>query len=257
MVSDQPQPFSIIGCYSFAWKSFSKWWIPLCIISGAVFITNILPRLLTKSRVSEVMSDLQGVLMAAGDDQLMLARLEVLSESVNQLAKVTIQYSLILLPFAMLFSTLLLLYATFAVYNKKNRQPVKSFVWVAVARLTMAIIKGLGFLFFFFPGVYLYVKLFFVPLFMFEKQEGMWQAMKSSWKLTEGHFMDVMVIVLLNILIQGSASATVIGVIPVFGFTNTVRAAAFRMMLEGKQIAAVNDGEVNLDADGLELDADV
>ena len=56
---------SVIGCYALAWRSFSKWWIPLCVISGLVVIFQIAPRVLVKSDLDSFETTTQRLVSAA------------------------------------------------------------------------------------------------------------------------------------------------------------------------------------------------
>ncbi|MBU4128553.1 hypothetical protein KJ582_00365, partial [bacterium] len=53
-----------------------------------------------------------------------------------------------------------------------------------------------------------------------------------SWQMTRGNFWELFLIVVINTGIQFLSLPTVIGTIPVTGFVNTARAAAFRMIWE-------------------------
>jgi len=55
---------------------------------------------------------------------------------------------------------------------------------------------------------------------------------KISWQMTNGNFWKLFLIVLMNTGSQLLALPTIIGAIPVTGFVNTARAAAFRMIWE-------------------------
>ncbi len=143
------------------------------------------------------------------------------------------RFILIFFPFIALFTVVLLMYANWAVKNKKdNKRPFHILAYIAFVHVILALIKIFAFFLLIIPGVYLYIKLLFVSLVMLEEGKGVIGAIKGSWRMTRGHFWKLLWLVSLNSTIQLISMPTVIGVIPSTGFTNTARAAAFRMLLE-------------------------
>ena len=55
---------SLKKCYSLSWKSFSKWWIPLCLISAFVLLFEIGPRIMLRpetAALEEAVTDIVSV----------------------------------------------------------------------------------------------------------------------------------------------------------------------------------------------------
>jgi len=163
-------------------------------------------------------------------------------------------------PFVALLTVILLMYANWAVKDKKGeRRSAGTLIYIAIVHVILAIGKFTVFLFpvmillavsgtgrgiliagslfislvfFLSLGTYIYVKLFFVSLIMLEEGKRALEAIKLSWKIITGNFWEVFLVVVINIGIQFLSSLTVIGLIPATGFVNTARAAAFRILWE-------------------------
>jgi uncharacterized membrane protein len=231
---------SVIGCYVLAWRSFSKWWIPLCVISGIVVVFQIIPQILVRADVNELGATTRSLVTAVLQNDL--AELEEISAKVAAqtgvlMRKLTI-YGLYLFPIVALLTIILLMYANWAVKNRQEaRRPLPTLVYIAFVHVMLAIAKLSAFLFFFVPGAYLYIKLLFVSLIMLETKKGASAAIRISWRMTSGNFWRLFLLVLMNTGIQLLALPTIIGEIPVTGFANTARAAAFRMIWEESNYA--------------------
>ncbi len=226
---------SVIGCYSLAWKSFSKWWIPLCLISGIIVVFQIVPRILVNEDVNELKNTARSFVTVFSENDP--GRLEEISlkaaAQTNMLMRKLTRFGLYIFPLIALLTIILLMYANWAVKNsQERRRPVCTLVYIAFIHVVLAIGKLLAFFFFFPFGVYLYIKLLFVSLIMLEEKKGARAAIKISWQMTRGNFWNLFLLVLINTGIQLLALPTIIGEIPVTGFVNTARAAAFRMILE-------------------------
>lgn len=220
--------------YRLAWKSFKKWWIPICIISFFIFMFEIVPRIFVKPEIKFLKSASQSLMQAYFDSNE--EDFKILSIKIQQqfqiLANKTIRFLLIIFPFVALLTIILLMVANWATKGKKERRkPLLILIYISCVHVFFAFIKLLGFFLFVFPGVYLYIKLLFVSLLMLEKDINAVKAVKMSWKMTEGYFWDLLLIIVINTILQFILLFTVIGVIPVTGFINTVRAAAFREIL--------------------------
>ena len=228
---------SVIGCYALAWRSFSKWWIPLCVISGIVVVFQIVPRILVRADVNELKTTTRSFVTAVfKNDQ---AELEKISPRVAAQTGVLMRkfatYGLCLFPVVALLTIILLMYANWAVKNRREkRKPLPTLVYIAFVHVMLAIAKLLAFFFFFLPGAYLYIKLLFVSLVMLEEKKGARAAIRISWQMTTGNFWQLFLLVLMNTGMQLLALPTIIGEIPVTGFANTARAAAFRMIWEDR-----------------------
>lgn len=224
---------SVTDCYALAWRSFSKWWIPLCLISGVLLVCQVVPRIVTRTETSGLKASVREVIAAvqAGDIDT-VARL---SERVSSQAFAMVQRVLALatyaLPAVALVTVVLLMVANWAVRDERGkRPPAARLVIIAVVHVVLAVVKALVFVIMFPLGVYIYIKLLFVSLIMLEEKSRAVDAIRASWRMTEGHFWRLLLLVLMNIGLQVLALPTVIGEIPVTGFANTARAAAYRML---------------------------
>ncbi len=227
--------FNIIGCYALAWRSFSKWWIPLCLISGIIVVFQIVPRILTRADTNEFMITASSFITAVSENDL--DKLEQMSpkmaEQTGILISKLVRLGMYVFPLIAFLTVILLMYANWAVKNThERRKRVSTLVYIAFVHVVLAVGKLLAFCFCFLPGVYLYIKLLFVSLIMLEEKKGARAAIKISWQMTNGNFWKLFLIVLINTGSQLLALPTIIGTIPVTGFINTARAAAFRMIWE-------------------------
>ena len=146
------------------------------------------------------------------------------------------RFALSLFPFVALVTISLLMYANWAVKDKKGkRKHVAVLIYIALVHVLLAIGKLMAFFLFLIPGFYVYVKLLFVSLIMLEEKKGALEAIKASWTMTRGNFWRLFLLTAINTILQIIAAPTIIGLVPVTGFANTARAAAFRMLWEGEQ----------------------
>jgi len=169
-------------------------------------------------------------------------RLEEISLKVaaqtGMLIRKLMRFGMYIFPLIALLTIILLMYANWAVKNRQERRrPVYTLVYIAFIHVVLAVGKLLAFFFFFLPGAYLYIKLLFVSLIMLEEKKGAVAAIKISWQMTKGNFWKLFLLMLMNTGIQLLALPTIIGEIPVTGFANTARAAAFRMIWEAGNYA--------------------
>jgi len=225
---------SVTGCYALAWRSFSKWWIPLCLISGLVVVFQIVPRVLVRTDMDEFKTTTRACVTALIENDL--TALETVTAEAAQrsyaLSRKLMAYGLYLFPLIALLTVVLLMYANWAVKDQRQaRMPLPALAWIAVVHVLLAIGKLTAFLFFVVPGVYLYIKLLFVSLVMLELKKSAGEAVRISWQMTRGNFWPLLLLMIMNTGLQIVALPTIVGEIPVTGFANTTRAAAFRMLL--------------------------
>lgn len=229
--------FSIKACYSLAWKSFRKWWIPLCLISSFILLFEIVPRLLLRPETAMLK---QAVIEAVSTIQT--GTFEEIDVMVVDLQKKYWIYfrklskmTGVVFPLGALLSMILLLWANTAVKDRRTKIPARRMLYITAVHLPLAFIKVLAFLFFVLPGVYLYVRLFFVTLILLEeKDQGVVYAVKKSWQMSQGHLWELIAIFCMNGIVQMVMVPTVIGLIPITGFANTARAAAYQMIKDSK-----------------------
>ena len=77
-----------------------------------------------------------------------------------------------------------------------------NFVNAVLASLITKVIIAIGFIFLIVPGVYLACKLAFVPYLVIEEKLDAVTAMKESWRMTEGHSIQIFMIYVLAILVS-------------------------------------------------------
>jgi hypothetical protein len=231
MSNAQPE-FSIKACYAKAWKSFAKWWIPICLLAAALMAFQLGPRQLAKAESTAMSQTLTKVLDAFEQndfDQMEELAIE-LNEAAMAYAKKLMTVMLYAAPVVTILSILLLCTSMMAVKNQRTRYSPGSVIFVAFVNFIVAFVKVL-LIFLFFPlGFYIYIKLFFVSLLMLEEQQRPMEAIRESWKLTAGHFWPLFGMVAINGTLQFAMVPTIIGLIPASGFANTARAAAFTML---------------------------
>lgn len=229
---------SILKCYGLAWRSFAKWWIPLCLISGALFVFQFLPQLLANAEMNEFMGT-ANALMTAVTQQNPDKVADALAQMMNQAYVVThkiTKYSLYLFPLVALLTVILLMYANRAVKDSPEKgRSLGALAYISVVNIAISAVEAVALFLLIVPGVYLYIRLLFVSLVMLEQKKGAAEAIAASWRMTRGNFWKLLLLMLINTAIQLLTMPTIIGVIPVTGFANTARAAAFRMILDAAE----------------------
>jgi len=159
---------------------------------------------------------------------------DALAQVISQAGNVTHKfatYSLYLFPLVALFTVILLMYANRAVRDSREKgRSLAAVVYITIVHTAMAAVKIMALVLFIVPGVYLYIKLLFVSLVMLEQKKGAIEAMVTSWRMTRGNFWKLLLLMLMNGALQVLVMPTIIGAIPVTGFANTARAAAFSML---------------------------
>lgn len=226
--------FDIRACYKLAWTSFSKWWIPLTVISFFIVFFQILPQILSMGEMSSFKEDVINIFIAMFNSDA--DALETLSASIversQNLSMSMMKMGTVLFPLTALFSIVLIMQANLAVKdtNKRERN-ILELIYISFVHVVLAVVKLVAFFFFIIPGVFLYIKLLFVSLVMLEEKKSVWEAIAKSWKLTEGNFWSLLVLVVLNTTVQSAVVPTIIGAIPATAFVNTARASAYRQLL--------------------------
>lgn len=227
---------SVFRCFAHAWRSFAKWWIPLCLISGAIFVFNILPRLLVADDMGQWIEIIKGwfeTVFTQNVGQIEQASADLREQSIQLIYNI-IKFTLYFMPAVAILVVILLMYANWAAKNKKEkRKPVHFIIYTTFVNFVVAVVLVVSLFFFVVPGVYLYIKLLFVALTMLEAKKGAMAAIRLSWRMTSGNFWPLFALMALGTLLQAALAITIIGVIPATGFVNTARAAAFRTLWEG------------------------
>jgi len=233
--------FSLKNCYALSWKAFGKWWIPICLISTLVMVFEVGPRILLRPETlafRAAVSDRFAVIKAGSADEMadMLTELQAVCRTyVIKLSKVT----LLALPFAAVLSMILLMWANIAVRDRRGENSFGRLGYIAWIHVWLVLVKVLAFCFFIFPGVFLYIRLLFVDLILLEdKKQGVLNAVKKSWTMTEENFWELLALLSINTGFQLIMAPTLIGLIPATGFVNTARAAAYQLLKGPPQIPA-------------------
>ncbi len=231
-------PNILIESYKLAWRSFKKWWIPICLVSLIIFIFEIIPRITVSSEFNNLKATVEKLIHAIlqnDNEQIKLLTLETqykLRLMLNKLFK----FSAIVFPFIAMATVILLMIANWATQDKKKpSKSILSLIYIACIHILLAFIKLFAFLLFILPGVYIYVKLLFVSLLMLEEDMNAWGAVKKSWIMTNGYFIDLFLLIAFNSILQFILLFSIIGVIPATGFVNTARASAFRIILQNQK----------------------
>lgn len=227
---------SVIDCYRSGWRAFAKWWIPICLISGIIFGFNILPRLMVSDDVSEVTTSLRELVEYAADQNTvgMERAWFQISQTFTALGFKLAKWTGVAMPFVAVFTALLLIVANFAVKDEKEKLSVAYTLYLAGVNVILAVVRVVPFFLFIVPGIYIYVKLFFVSLVMIECKCGAREAAVTSWRMTGGHnFWPLTILLMMNVGVNAVAGVTVIGLIPSVGFTNTAKAYAFQTLWKG------------------------
>lgn len=227
-----PQSLSIKSCYSKAWTSFAKWWIPLCVIAGILVVFQWIPKQLAQTESTAMHQSLSDITAAfdQGDYSQLGALTEQLTVTVLDYAQRVLVFSLYATPFALLLTVLLIATSLMAARNRRIKFSSGRLASVALAHLVFAFVKMLLLLLLLPLGLFVYIKLFFVSLLMLEEGATPVAAAKESWRMTSGNFWPLFGLVAINSLLQLALIPTVIGLIPATGFANTARAGAFAIL---------------------------
>ena len=229
--------FSIQQCYIIAWRSFKKWWIPLCLISSVILVFEIVPRIILspetnaiKAFVIESGSTIISA-MKTGDvatfDSVIIDFEEMLLAYAGKLAT----FSAIAFPFVALLTIILLTWANAAVKDSRDGNSLGRTLYITVVHALLSAFKISAFFFCILPGFYIYVRLLFVSLILLEEKEcGVDEAIRRSWIMSRGNFWNLLALVVINAFCQVMVAPTIIGLVPVTGFVNTARAAAYQML---------------------------
>lgn len=231
---NEASPFSLKPCYSKAWKSFAKWWIPICLLAGGLMVFNWIPKQFAKAESSALSQTIDEIMIAA--EQNDLNQLETLTteliETIQAYAGKLLAFSLYAAPFVALLTVLLYCASLMAVKDRRTRYSPKGIAVVTLFQFIISALKVL-FLFLLLPlGLFVYVKLLFVSLLMLEEGHSPTKAIAASRKMTTGSFWPLLGMTLINGTLQTVMALTVVGFIPASGFANTARAAAFMMLRE-------------------------
>lgn len=230
--------FNLSSCYKESWKSFSKWWIPLTVIAFFIVLFQVLPQILSWSEIASFKETLKASMKAllSDDKENLLEALDLIRVQSKALSVQLLKMGTIVFPLIALFSIILIMRANLAVKDQsKGDDSLGRVAFISLVHVLLAIVKLFAFILFIVPGVFLYVKLLFVSLIMIEEKMGTWEAIKKSWHMTEGNFMNLLLLVIINSSVQILTVPTIIGTIPATAFVNTARATAYQQLSEKNQ----------------------
>jgi len=237
----QSTEIKLSRCYALAWKSFAKWWIPLCAISGAIFVFELAPRFFVHQDMKQLTQSGKTIVLN------ILNEVPVREEAYTDFSQQTIhlrnkllKHGIYVFPAVAFLTIVLLMKANKAVKNQGDRRPIGKLIFISLIHVILSIIKLIAFFLLIIPGAYLYIRLLFVSLLMLEKNYSPSEAIRRSWQMTKGNFWSLFLLIFVNTVIQTISLATIIGFIPTTAFVNTARAAAFQMLLQQKNGAFVS-----------------
>lgn len=104
----------IVECYKQAWRGFSRWWIPLCLVAFVAVAADLLPRLLAQQDVDQtsITTDFFAMLDAAqkDDPREVQRRMNSLKSTTLSFVQATGRYTLYLLPIALPIAVMLIVF---------------------------------------------------------------------------------------------------------------------------------------------------
>jgi len=241
-------------CFKEAWKGFKGWWIPLCLVSTAIMLTQVS---LPKRIVYKELETLKPYKQAYEDFKSQTLNLNSISQPEKALEsyqdfvikcseissdkRVILAFIYLLMKlFAILgliiciLNIIMIVLAKASVEPDKKKRTVKRDlsrgIILSLSYILLAFIKMIPFIFCLLPGFYIYCKLYFTGFIITEESADPFTAMKKSWKMTEGNFWEVLIIFLVTIAVNVISIMTIIGVIPGTSYNYTLRAAAYRQL---------------------------
>ena len=229
-----PSRLSLKTCYSNAWKSFAKWWIPICLLAGVLMVFQLGPKQLAKVESVKMRQTLDRILSAyEQNDLVQMEEIAIeLNEALLAYTEKLMRVVVYVAPIAAVLAVLLICTSLMAVEDRRTKYAPRQIILVSIVHLILAVAKML-LLFIVFPlGLFIYVKLFFVSLLMLDEETSPSDAIKGSWKMTSGHFWPLLGMVGINGIYQFALAPTIVGLIPATGFASTARAAAYSALRE-------------------------
>lgn len=104
-----------------------------------------------------------------------------------------------------------------------------------LASILVTFIILIGFVALIIPGIYFTVKLFFVNILIIDKKMDSIQAIKGSWKLTDGYFWTLLGLILMYIPIMiGGLLLLIIGIIPAVAWISASQAVMYNSIQKEK-----------------------
>jgi hypothetical protein len=261
-VSSNP---SVALAWENAWKGFKGWWIPLCIISFFLLMTQswipnkIVEGLPELGVFNYPRQELQ-LLEASPAMNKRPANIERISQQVNETADRIVSYfkrsevqeqlSILIHKIVIIFviasflaifiHLVLILFSRAACESSEGlstrqrcRTALRKAPKLYLSYLTLGMIKVIPWLFWIIPGVIVYIRLYFTGFIILEESSNPFKASQRSWQLTKGHFGAVFTIFMLTVLLDFIGIMTAgVGLIPGTSVKYTLRASMYNQLLE-------------------------
>lgn len=232
MESTVQSSFSLPACYARAWKTFAKWWIPLCLVAGVLIVFELGPKQIAKAQSSgmtQSLIQLFRAVTAENFDQTEETILELYDDTMAY-TETMARFTLYAMPVVAVLTIVLLCASMMAVKDQRIHYSPWRILWISFLNTLLAFVKVFLLIFLFPLGVYIYIKLYFASLAMVEEHRGLANAVKRSWALSSGKFWPLLGIAAINSSLLVAMAPTLIGLIPATGFANTARATAFELL---------------------------
>lgn len=253
MLKNNMPKVSIAAAFKEAWKGFKGWWIPLCLVSAIILLSQSwlpkyalgkIPELKVFEEYKREWRDYNRLLKAGYNPraarEFFWARVNRISNKPETkeafyaiILKVMVFFGGLILLVSIL-NVIIILFSKFSVSEKKEsfKDNAGKPLTLTPSYLLLTIIKLIGFCCFIIPGIYLYIKLYFTGFIITEESANPFTAMKKSWQLTEGIFWPTLLVFLITLLIDLLSMITVIGFIPGNSFKYTLRASLYKQALK-------------------------
>ena len=252
-------PSVAVACRG-AWSGFKGWWLPLCIISFLLLMTQswipnkVMEGLPELSVFEYPQQELESLSARATSLQKPLDLQEVRATSeriieyfqtpeakelLYQLFRKVILI-LTIASFVAIFVHLTLILVSMAACHDDKMLTHKQRVQLALKKapklyfsyLVLGIIKVVPWFFFIIPGFIIYIRLYFTGFIITEASTNPFLASKKSWELTRGHFGVIFVIFLITLVLDFIGVITAgIGLIPGTSVKYTLRASMYNQLL--------------------------
>ena len=236
-------------CFKEAWRGFKGWWIPLCLVSTTIMLTQIsLPRKIVSKELETLKPYYQAYIeFKSGIEEQPTQFFHLYWNFIGKCSEINSDPKVITAFFVMLIkltailgvivcilNIIMIILAKASVEPDKAKRTVKRDlsrgIILTLSYILLSFIKMIPFFFCFFPGIYVYCKLYFTGFIITEESADPFTAMKKSWKMTEGNFFEVLLIFIITVAVNIVSMMTIIGVIPGTSFNYTLRAAAYRQV---------------------------
>ena len=243
-------------CFREAWKGFKGWWIPLCLVSAVIMISQVsIPKKIVRNELEtlkpyeeayeEFKAETFNINAIKNPTQVVQSYQDFIvewfwissrPEIKTAFRNIFIKIILILGVIVCVLNLLMIVLAKASVEPDKNKRTVKRDlsrgIILSLSYILLSFVKVIPFVFCILPGIYVYCKLYFTGFIITEESADPISAMTKSWKMTNGIFFEVLIIFLVTIAVNTVSVMTIVGVIPGTSYNYTLRAAAYRQLKE-------------------------